>query len=376
MTATTSIPLNPNTTLCLACASSLPPRLFTTKLEGGTSQVAFSPEVFLTRCCNRPICPSCLSHNPRLSRYHPCLACLAGVSAVGTKDKGKQRLTDPQIPVNVDGGVKDEDVFILGDEDDAEDTAPGGGETDMARSSPPPPYSTDLPSPSSQTPAPIHDLSESSSGVNSPDSSNKGQSSTPDKYHIKPGDTLTGIALRFGVDGRALCRLNKLPPSTLSTTPHLLHTRTSLLLPPSAKVHSTLVEPIFDAEEEERRAQARTIERAQKRFQFVTKEVDWRIARTYVALADGESPMHQGAGEKGHEDVKDGSRLKQVGNPGREATAVDRYLDDEEWEANERRQGRGVHIQRIPGTGSRAGESSSGTSRSSQWNKLSSLWGK
>ncbi|KAH9063868.1 hypothetical protein EDB87DRAFT_1541379, partial [Lactarius vividus] len=60
--------------LCLACSSSLPPRL--------AASLGQSPELFFTRCCGRPICPSCLTANPRLARYNPCLLCLGGMGAV------------------------------------------------------------------------------------------------------------------------------------------------------------------------------------------------------------------------------------------------------------------------------------------------------
>ncbi|CAK5269229.1 unnamed protein product, partial [Mycena citricolor] len=93
--------------------------------------------------------------------------------------------------VNFDGAVRDEDNYVLGD-DDSEDE--DGAELPTAHPSPP--------TTSSTTP-----ISSSS------------------KYYIKKGDTLQGIALRLSVDGRELCRLNKLPPSTLTTTPHILHTR-------------------------------------------------------------------------------------------------------------------------------------------------------
>src|SRR5882757_8477764 len=117
---------NSNAPLCLACSSSLPPRLWkrTTEHQQGaqsgqwqTSSNASgdSELLFLTRCCGRPICPSCLTSNPRLARYNPCLACLGGVGAVGTK-----KLQEQQYPMasNVDGAVRDEDVFVVGDEDE------------------------------------------------------------------------------------------------------------------------------------------------------------------------------------------------------------------------------------------------------------------
>src|SRR5258708_3037122 len=115
--------------LCLACSSSLPPRLWKRTTQPGVQSVQTTPSssnsdsepLFLTSCCGRPICPSCLTSNPRLARYNPCLACLGGVGAVGTKKLQLQG----QHPVasNVDGAVRDEDVFVVGDEDEDEEGA-------------------------------------------------------------------------------------------------------------------------------------------------------------------------------------------------------------------------------------------------------------
>ncbi|KAJ7773159.1 hypothetical protein B0H16DRAFT_1233858, partial [Mycena metata] len=98
--------------LCLACSSSLPPKP--------------TEPIFTTRCCTRPICPSCISANPRLARYDPCLACLGGVGVVGAataSSSGSWNATlVQQSSRNVDGAVRDEDTFVLvnGDEDDEE----------------------------------------------------------------------------------------------------------------------------------------------------------------------------------------------------------------------------------------------------------------
>lgn len=132
-----------NTTLCLACSSSLPP-LRPTPAAG----------VFKTPCCRRPICPSCLLSNPRLARYDPCLACLGGVGVVGARMKGNS---------NVDGAVRDADMFVLGDDEDDD------------RESGPPSYSEALPLEVSEAPP------------------------APLKYYINRRDTLQGIALRFGI---------------------------------------------------------------------------------------------------------------------------------------------------------------------------------
>lgn len=89
------------------------------------------------------------------------------------------------------------------------------------------------------------------------------------------------------LQGRELCRINNLPPSALSTTPHILHTRAFITLPPSARFpggaqNVSAAAQAKDIERERRLAR----ERAEKRVQTLTKEVDWRVAKAYVALAD------------------------------------------------------------------------------------------
>jgi len=95
-------------------------------------------------------------------------------------------------------------------------------------------------------------------------------------------------------------------------------------------------------EEKDRRAR----ERAEKRLQTLTKEVDYRVARTYVALAADTECCDR---RKRKEDSSaTGSKLSKASL---EALAVDQYLDDEEWERGERREGRGVFIQKFPYSG-------------------------
>lgn len=104
-------------------------------------------------------------------------------------------------------------------------------------------------------------------------------------------------------------------------------------------------------EEKARRARGR----AHVAFQHVTKETDDRIAQAYVALADDSDsgsdvlPLKD-EGEK----LSRGADLTNLKRT-LEERAVDRYLDDDEWERQERAEGRGVHIQRFPIGGLRAG---------------------
>ncbi|EIN03756.1 hypothetical protein PUNSTDRAFT_56015 [Punctularia strigosozonata HHB-11173 SS5] len=260
----------------------------------------------------------------------------------------KASSAERSIPVNMDGAVRDSDLFVLGDEDDDDNAA-----LDLI----PPPYTenvsgdanSDLTANPWREPSERWQLQDAGtsgppSGSNvikqSPSSPGPGNvSSDPSRYYLSPGDTLLGVALRFGVDGRELCRLNKLPPSTLSTTPHLLHTRRFITLPSSARTPPPLSEEERRAREaaaEEHRSR-RLREQAEKRFQTLTKEVDWRVARAYVAIADDpeESRAH---GLKGKE-MGRGSTMPGTAD-GLGDRAVDWYMDDEEWERRQLRGGK------------------------------------
>ncbi|CAL1716447.1 unnamed protein product [Somion occarium] len=265
--------LSLHTSLCLACSSSLPPRKST------------NDTTFHTPCCGRPICSRCLVSNPRLARYDPCLRCLGGVGVVKARSKAQgSRVTSYDCeesrgdisPRNIDGGVHDEDVFVLGHDNDDEEQEDADeeyipGVTQSADTSlvlPPMlaecEHRASVASPTQTT----MDNNEDEEKAETKDT-NVSSHSDPLKYYIRPGDTLLGISFKLGIDRRLLCRLNNLPPSTLHTTPHILHTRTYLTLPPSTKVP-----PLSENDaivDEQRRAQ-REREVAEKRFQALTKE--------------------------------------------------------------------------------------------------------
>lgn len=184
--------------LCLACSSSLPPRLWERTLESAKDGSAASPscsrrsssELFLTQCCGRPICPSCVTSNPRLVRYNPCLACLGGLGAVGSEKVLHRKY---QLPSNVDGAVRDEDVFVIGDED--EDEASEVHDREAAKPA------GDIPPSSEVAQPPKSDISlehraDSTLYDKAPDS----KQGSPGKYDIRPDDTLLGISLRLGID--------------------------------------------------------------------------------------------------------------------------------------------------------------------------------
>ena len=273
--------------------------------------------------------------------------------------------------MNVDGGVKDEDVFVLGDDEEdeeerTEDAWRKEGEGDRASSAsdsplpttPPPAYSDIISPHASHAPptSPHTHPPESDSGKSADSETEATSSSGPQRYYIQANDTLVGIALRFHVDGRTLCRLNNLPFSTLRTTPHLLHTLTFLVLPSFAGSDSTspgvtLNKPSL--EEEARHAR----ERAESRFRVLTKEADYRVARAYVAVAGVEDDVAEAVRD---DEAKKSAMLTDTSlkklQPGvsapagisLEGRAVDRYLDDEEWEQRQRSDGRGVQVPAFP----------------------------
>ena len=181
-----------STTLCLACSSSMPP--FKSSLS-----------LFITSCCNRPICPQCLQSNPRLARHNPCLACLSGVGAINTTSRnlGKQ-----VVNLNVDGAVRDEDNFAIGD-DEEEEEEKVEDQTEPSQSGPPPPYPESTPLSTAAEEAASQRLNTNANvagGGTSTSPKNHSQEmleesarSGPSKYYIKSSDSLQGIALRFGL---------------------------------------------------------------------------------------------------------------------------------------------------------------------------------
>ena len=224
-----------STTLCLACSSSLPPL-----------KVSASHSIHITSCCQRPICPSCITANPRLARYNPCLACLGGVGAVASK----LSLVTPPVSgarspglalnsnsnLNIDGAVRDEDTFVLGDDDDDysdnDEIVEGQGMVDNPHEMPtsrpilpPPPYdptsipplldskpqihTLDLEPPQDleETPASPHTTSNLTGNItnepfvsSSPTENSQKTRTVPYKYYLNRNDTLQGLSLRFGLD--------------------------------------------------------------------------------------------------------------------------------------------------------------------------------
>ncbi|KAL5526898.1 hypothetical protein ACEPAF_8625 [Sanghuangporus sanghuang] len=380
--------------------------------------------IFRTQCCNRPICSACLASNPRLARYVPCLACLGGVHAVAGPSgpsssslkhsiSSSQKLKqdkDLELDMNLNGALRDRDVFVLGDDEEDYSDAESNMPSRRTNKTPPPAYSATIsntPSPSrgeneepGQPPGADVDSELQSTGgtkvtingrqreVNSAverpsptptttpitASTEIATKPTPRIHYIQKGDTLRGLALRYGVDGRVLCRLNNLPPSTLTTTPHILHTRTTLILPPSAKSLPPSEEESHDCDPE--RERQTKLEKTAKRLQLITKEADWDVAKAYAVLAQPSSSSSSSSSASLSSDMRtrlngfhtstdrDQYHLRQPLSKERHGVdekstctdekanlsqrrgtmqerALDTYLEDNTWEARERAEGRG-----------------------------------
>ena len=197
--------LDRRTVLCLACSSSLPPNV-------GDS------ELFVTKCCGRPICPRCLETNPRLARYNPCLACLAGVGVIQANSSTRNRPGAQSVrDENLDGGVKDRDLFVLADDDDDdEDDDLSTDEEEGGRvyrsATPPPPDMIPTVSSLPATPPPPHPVVDSTEEASATDTTpapptlnednRSAKQDAPVVYRLHRGDTLMGIALRFRLDVR------------------------------------------------------------------------------------------------------------------------------------------------------------------------------
>jgi hypothetical protein len=96
-----------------------------------------------------------------------------------------------QVALNVDGAVRDEDVFVVGDED-AEEQAPETSDREPVqihgRTAPP---ETEL------TRQPDHDVTCTQHGGSEEPLDD--HQARPGRYYIRPDDTLLGISLRLGI---------------------------------------------------------------------------------------------------------------------------------------------------------------------------------
>jgi LysM repeat protein len=180
--------IDQNTTLCLACSCSLPP------LKKSVSQSGTLAQIFLTPCCRRPICPACITANPRLQRYNHCLACLSGVGLVRSSSATSAR--EKASISNVDGAVRDEDAFIVGDADDGDEDDPLAEELPEHGSSGPRVIEQSEPS---HTVVPLLENGITDSPTLTTEQPTNSDAAPP-KYYITRNDTLQGIALRYGLN--------------------------------------------------------------------------------------------------------------------------------------------------------------------------------
>jgi hypothetical protein len=108
--------------------------------------------------------------------------------------------------MNVDGSVREQDLFVLGDDDEDAvelgDYEGGEGDDDGssygAVSTPPAPP----PEPTIESEGTHTTQLESGPNAEEAASTAGNQSAVPHKYYIKRSDTLLGIALRFKIDVR------------------------------------------------------------------------------------------------------------------------------------------------------------------------------
>lgn len=107
---------------------------------------------------------------------------------------------------NIDGAVRDEDVFVVGDEDEdgASDTEEGEPEKASDVASPPsegagPPEPQVLVGPYGEPDKPDEPTDSSGQGC-------------PGRHYIRPDDTLLGISLRLGVEVSTTSTSLPLPP--------------------------------------------------------------------------------------------------------------------------------------------------------------------
>lgn len=147
--------------------------------------------------------------------------------------------------------------------------------------------------------------------------------------------------------------MNRLPISTLSTTPHLLHTLPFLLLPPHASP-STSTTPLLPPAEERRRLIVR-------RFQVQTRCAEYSVAKTYVdqvfekrreeaefVKANRDARRPAGTTDVLEEELeREGGELEE---------ACEAYLADERWEKEqkenqEKGKGKGLFGSKIKTTG-------------------------
>ncbi|GAA5974221.1 hypothetical protein JCM11641_003335 [Rhodosporidiobolus odoratus] len=300
--------------LCSTCSSTLD----ASASLPSHSEKSAPPTTF---ACGHRVCGACVAKRRRLAQS--CILCssLDGVLAQPSTTFATQSTAASQnLPPSSANppsyssttGPNEAENFVLGDSDDeevlAESLTPSPPPADEEWKGEPPAYAED-------------------GALRHTDAKN------PMLHYLRPEETLAGLALRYGVEGHVLCTTNKLPISTLSTTPHLLHTLPFLLLPPGSRA-STSTAPLLPEPLERKRLVVR-------RFQMQTKCSDWAMAQAYVdqvfrareeetrLTGTGEDRASVGEGAEGQ--VREGGELEE---------AVEAYLKDERWEKEQQTLGK------------------------------------
>ncbi|GAA5967330.1 hypothetical protein JCM21900_002122 [Sporobolomyces salmonicolor] len=300
--------------LCVACSATL----------GSDSSAPTSsekPELPVVFSCRHAVCGRCIRRRRRLAQA--CIMCQSAHDVLGsssTSSGASSKAPTPsasfsQLPAYSAPPQDKPDDFVLGDDsDDEHDALP-----------PDAPFEGEQPPAYEEEGAP-------------PVTDDKREQCS--LHYIKPDETLLGLSMRYGVPGHLLCSMNKLPVSTLSTTPHLLHTLPFLLLPPSASP-STSTEPLLPPPLERRRLVVR-------RFQMQTRCADWAMANAYVDQVfkkreDEAEFVRLNRAARGSEAdgevecvaVREGGELEE---------AVEAWERDERWEREQRAAGKGKGV--------------------------------
>ncbi|GAA5855877.1 hypothetical protein JCM8547_000398 [Rhodosporidiobolus lusitaniae] len=292
--------------LCVACCATLD-----TPRPTSSEKVEAPPTSF---SCGHAVCGACVRKRPSLGRS--CIACSTVDDVLGrpvsssSSKKGSSTAAPLSLnnPSNAPPAYGDDDFVLGGDSDDEDDepkTPPSSLSVEQEER--PPLYEEDGTTPQL-------------------DEKRKDQQTT--LHYIRPEETLAGLAMRYGVEGHVLCTLNKLPISTLSTTPHLLHTLPFLLLPPGSRT-STSTSPILPAPLERRRLIVR-------RFQVATKCADWALAQAYcdqVFKAREEEARFVNENRRARREVGEEVKAREGGEL---EEAVEAFEKDERWEREQK----------------------------------------
>lgn len=348
------------TATCLTCFADIP--------ESALSKCV------IHSCCSRAICTTCLSNRPRLSTFCPFCEGVQHAFRKGPRAdviRAGQTIFDIDN-TNLDGLAGDVTApppayqdsrfekgaasmnFVIDDkdEDDIEDKKPrtpqllqrsrsgekqGPMMSPIDRKSAMTEISTSESHPSTDilrntlskidkdsTPTLLHDRARTSKSPSGSIRSRR-QIRVEDKreeegltrqYWLRPNDTLFSLCLRFKVNAAIVCKLNDLPLSTATSTPHLIHTRQFLLIPEGAiqsalsngdaeALQSALDGPVAQSK---RQKIQRARKEAESRFRvLITKSesmkkgkdraasdgsditlCDARAARAYIALMEDE----------------------------------------------------------------------------------------